>query len=155
MYHPMEFPLNGTNGTLVFVNVLSSLGPFRCGASASTVAFCPFHHDVGGLHAQDRPKKNPSFTSMVARARLRVTREWVICSTTERAFQPSAASRKDITRICLARIAARSHKGGSITIKLHDAITRRRGALAAMITRLDVGNKALDVAREAFGLLDV
>jgi hypothetical protein len=63
MYHPMEFPLSGTNGTLVFVNVLSSLGPLRCGASASTVVFGR-HHDVGGAHAHDRPKKNPSLTSM-------------------------------------------------------------------------------------------
>jgi hypothetical protein len=74
MYHPIEFPLNGTNGTLVFVKVLSNFGPrrvafastfdgFWCVFPASPVGVCScLHQLVGGAHAQERPKKYPSRT---------------------------------------------------------------------------------------------
>jgi len=61
MYHPIEFPDNGTNGTFVFVNVFSRLGPRpRFDASFSSFAWVFFHQGVGGAHAHARPKKYPS-----------------------------------------------------------------------------------------------
>jgi hypothetical protein len=62
MYHPIEFPDKGTNGTFVFVNVFSRLGPRLVfdDASFSSLDWVVFHQGVGGAHAHARPKKYPS-----------------------------------------------------------------------------------------------